>query len=376
LKVREVDDFQGLEKIWNCALKKNLLGDNVFLTWEWLSIWWEHFGKGRKLLVLLVEDGDELLAIAPLMLSKYKLPSFGTVKKIEFLGTRTSDYNNFIILKKEMECLRLIIEYLVNSVTDWNWIELKEIPETAENTVYLERLFFASQYDLKLKRRVCNICPYISLPGSFDQLMNGLSKNMRQNLNRYLRRISKKHRVALKRYDEMGLSVRESMEVFIRLNERRWALEGQLGSFRSKEDAFRNFHMDIAECFANEGWLGLYFLTADDEPVSVQYTFEYGRKMYYYLAGYEPRFAEYSVGNLIIMFLLEKCVKNGFTEYDMMRGNELYKLLWTSTCRRNFEVRFVRKNVRDGFLDWITWTNAINSLAGKLKLSLKREGVA
>jgi len=373
LKVREANDFQGLKKIWNGTLRRNLLGDNVFLTWEWLSIWWKHFGEGRKLLVLLVEDKDEILAIAPLMLSKYKLPGFGTFKKIEFLGTRTSDYNNFIILKKETECLRLITDYLINSVTDWNWIELKEIPETAENACYLERMFSASQCELKLKKRVCNICPYISLPNSFDHLMKGLSKNMRQNLNKYLRRIGKKHRVALKRYDETDFSVKESMEVFIKLNEKRWSLEDQLGSFRSKEDTFRNFHMDIAECFANEGWLGLHFLTADDEPVSVQYSFEYGQKMYYYLAGYEPRFAEYSVGNLIIMFLLEKCIKKGFTEYDLMRGNEPYKLLWTSTCRRNFEVRFVRKNARDGLLDWITWTDTINSLAGKLKLSLKKE---
>lgn len=372
MKVREASDFQSLREMWNGNLKKNLLGDNVFLTWEWLSTWWKHFGEGRKLLVLLVEDENEVLAIAPLMLSKYKLPGLGTFKKIEFLGTRTSDYNNFIMVKKEAECLRLIINYLIDAVADWDWIELKEILETAENTNYLEKMFSVPSHKLKLKKRVCNICPYISLPNSFNRLMEELSKNMRQNLNKYLRRIGKKHKVELKRYDEAGFSVKDAMELFVRLNEKRWSLDGQLGSFRSKEATFRNFHMDVAECFANEGWLGLYFLTADDEPVSVQYAFEYGRKMYYYLAGYEPRFAEYSVGNLIIMFLLERCIKKGFTEYDMMRGDEPYKLMWTRTCRRNFEIRFVRKNARDGLLDWITWSNTVNSLAGKLKLSLKK----
>jgi len=370
--VREVDDFQSLKGKWNSLLKNNLLGDNVFLTWEWLFTWWKYFGEGRKLLLLLVEDGNEVLAIAPLMLSKYKLPSFGSIKKIEFLGARHSDYNNFIILRKGAECLSLIIDYLVDDVADWDWIELKEIPETAENAGYLEKLFSDSPSELKLKKRVCNVCPYISLPRSFNLLMNGLSKNMRQNLSKYLRRINEKHLVELKKYDEAGFSVKEAMELFIKLNEKRWEAKGLPGSFKSKEDAFRNFHMDVAEWFAEEEWLGLYFLTANGKPVSVQYTFEYGEKMYYYLAGFDPQYSSYSVGNLITMFLLERCVKKGFKEYDMMRGNEPYKAMWTRTYRRNLEIRLLWKGLYSRFYDWITWNNAIDSLAGKLKLSLKR----
>jgi len=370
--VKEADDFQGFKKKWNVLLKNSLLGDNVFLTWEWLSTSWKHFGEGRKRLVLLVEDGDEILAIAPLMLSKYKLPGFGTIKKVEFLGVRHSDYNNFIIVKKEAECLRLIIDYLMDTVADWDWIELKEIPETSENAKSLKMLFSYSPSELKLEKRVCNICPYVPLPSSFDLLMKGLSKNMRQNLNKYLRKISEKHHVELKKYDEAGFSVKEAMELFIKLNEKRWESECLPGSFKSKEDSFRNFHKDVAEVFADKGWLGLYFLTADDEPVSVQYTFEYGDKMFYYLAGFDPQYSNYSIGNLIIRFLLERCIKKGFKEYDMMRGDEPYKLMWTHTIRRNYEIKFVRDRLHSRFFNWVTSNDMVNNLARKLKFSLEK----
>lgn len=375
MKVKETDDFQDLKETWNILLKCNLLGDNVFLTWEWLSTWWKHFKEGRKPLILLVEDKDEVLAIAPLMLSKYKLPMFGTIKKVEFLGARHSDYNNFIIVKKATQCLRLIISYLMDTIADWDWIELKEIPETTENANYLEALFSYSPSNLKFKKRVCNICPYIKLPNSFDLLIKGLKKNMRQNLNKYLRKLSERHHVELKRYDEAGFSVKEAMEIFIKLNEKRWALEGRPGSFTSKEPSFRHFHIDVAELFAEKGWLGLYFLTADDEPVSAQYTFEYGHKMFYYLAGFDPQYAEYSVGNLIIRFLLERCITRGFKEYDMMRGDEPYKLLWTHTVRRNFEIKYVRERWHSRSFEWIISNETINSLAEKLKISLKRSNI-
>jgi CelD/BcsL family acetyltransferase involved in cellulose biosynthesis len=369
MKIEEVNDFQSLKDCWNNLLKMSLLGDNVFLTWEWLSTWWKHFGDGRKLLLLKVEDGDEVIAIAPLMLSKYKMPFFGAIKKVEFLGVRHSDYNNFIILKKEVGCLRLILDYLMNAVKDWDWIELKEIPETSENACYLEKLFSEMPSELRLNRRVCNICPYISLPNSYTVLTAKLSKNIRQNINKYLRKAKSNHNVEFKKYDEAGFSVDEAMEVFMKLHEARWAMEGKDGAFR--DAAFRDFHMEIARTFASKGWLGLYFLMMDGKPVSTQYNFEYGGKIYYYLGGFDPSYAQYSVGNLTINFVLERGIKNGFLEYDMLRGEERYKRLWTSNYRRNLEFRLLPEKLVSRFYSWLTWSSTIGNLARKLKLSLK-----
>ncbi|MEM2506528.1 MAG: GNAT family N-acetyltransferase [Candidatus Aenigmatarchaeota archaeon] len=371
MKIREVSDFQSLRDTWNFLLKRNVLGDNVFLTWEWLSTWWKHFSDGRKLLLLTVEDEGEIIAIAPLMLSKYKLPIFGTIKKVEFVGARHSDYSNFIISKKEMECIKFILDYLLNSVAEWDWIELKEIPET-NSDAYHNRLFSEVPFKLRLNKRVCNICPYISLPSTFDALRSKLSKNMRQNLNKYLRRIKANYYIEFKRYDEAGFSVMDAMKIFMKLHEARWTEEGESGAFKDNL-RFRDFHFEIAKTFSDKGWLGLYFLLADREPISTQYTFEYGDKIYYYLGGFDPKFSSYSVGNLTIMFLLEKSIQKGFREYDMMRGNEPYKLFWTRNFRRNFEIRIVKKGLTRKFYDWLTWSNTINKLASKFKLSLKTE---
>ena len=376
MKVREVRDLVELRDDWNSLLEKNLLGDNIFLTWEWLSTSLKHFGGGRRPLVLCVEDENEILAIAPLMLSKYKLPGFGSIRKIEFIGHRHSDYNNFIILKREKECLNSALDYLDKYVENWDWIELKEIPEPPAGFSSLETLLSAHQSGLMMRKRVCDVCPYLSLPASPGDLLKGLSKNMRQNLNKYSRKIKESHKVEFKKYDEAGFSVKEAMRLFLDLNERRWASKGIAGSFKSKEDAFRNFHMEVSKCFADKSWLGLYFLIVDDEPAAVQYAFEYHSKIYYYLAGFDPQFSNYSIGNLIIMYLLENCIKKGFKEYDMMRGYEPYKLRWTKTYRKNVEARLVQKGISSRFYDWITWSNITDTLAGKFKLSLKKSNAS
>jgi CelD/BcsL family acetyltransferase involved in cellulose biosynthesis len=317
---------------------------------------------------LTVEENNKVLGIAPMMLSKYKLPAFGSIRKIEFLGTRHSDYNNFIISKREPECLKAIIDYL-GQIEDWDWIELKEIPE---NINYSKQLFADPSLKLEIKERVCNLCPYVLLPKKWETLKKTFSRNMRQNLNRYVRKIQKNNNVDLKRFDAAGFSVKEAMNLFIRMHELKWTSKGKPGAF--SDEAFRNFHADVSEPLAKNGWLGIYFLRVNGEPVAAQYTFEYYQKMYYYLAGFLPEYSSFSVGNLIIMFLLRDCIEKGFTEYDMTRGDEPYKMQWTSKYRKNFEVRLVHKKITSELYDWVTWGETVENLATKLKLSLKKSG--
>ena len=366
MKVTQVRDFEEVRDVWNQVLEKNRFGNNVFLTFDWLSTWWKHFGGQRKLLILKLEDDGQVVGIAPLMWSKYNMPAFGSIKKIEYLGTRHSDYNNFIVSRNEKEAVKSILAFL-NDYVEWDWIELKEIPENAN---YSKQLFEDPSLNLEYKERVCNLCPYVSLPKKYESLRATFSRNLRQNLNRYARRISQQHTVELKRFDEAGFSVKEGMDLFIKMHSMKWASEGKPGAFA--EEAFRSFHVDVAESFARRGQLGLYFLTVDGQPAASQYTFEYNQVMYYYLAGFLPEYSDFSVGNLLIMFLLRKCIEKGYTEYDMTRGDESYKLQWTNKTRRNYEVRLVHKKIVSEFYDWVTWGKTVEAVATRLGISLKK----
>jgi CelD/BcsL family acetyltransferase involved in cellulose biosynthesis len=94
--------------------------------------------------------------------------------------------------------------------------------------------------------------------------------------------------------------------------------------------------------------------------------------MYYYLAGLDPKYASYSVGNLIIKYLLEICIDKGLKEYDMLRGDEPYKYQWTRNYRRNLEIRLISANLLSRFYNWITLNKTIDSLAERLRFSIKQ----
>ncbi len=371
LKVREINDFEEMKDNWDLLLERSQVNTNIFLTWDWLSTWWKHFGKGRKPIILLVEDEKKVLAIAPLMLSEYNLPLIGKTQRVEFIGTPDSDYRDFIVIDKEAECLKLILAYLRNNISNWNWIELKEVKETTGTMDNFRYLAHELGKDLKIEERICNICPYVTLPNSFEFLMGSLKSNMRRHLKVSMRKITQKYEVKLEKYDEAGFTVAAGMKTFASLFQKRWATKGETGIFTEGRDIeFIKFHLDVAQTFADKGWLGLYFLMANNEPIAAQYGFKYNRKMLCYLMGWDPAYSVYSVGNLSIMLLMRECIKEGFNEYDMMRGEEGYKIRWTDKCVRNYEVRFIQKDFPSRFYNWGFRSKTLNGLCQKIGFSL------
>jgi CelD/BcsL family acetyltransferase involved in cellulose biosynthesis len=50
--------------------------------------------------------------------------------------------------------------------------------------------------------------------------------------------------------------------------------------------------------------------------------------MLFYLSGFDPQWAAFSPGVLLIAHAIEEAIREGQQEFDFLRGNEPYKYLW------------------------------------------------
>jgi len=357
-----------MRDVWNSILDRSHDND-VFSTWEWLSCWWRHFGEGRNLRILIARDRDDIVGIAPLMLSKYSFLRLGKLRKIEFIGSPQSDYNNFIFLRKEMECLKVSLNRLVEGFSDWDYLQLTDVREDSLSADLLGRM--REDNPSGLERIVVTSCPYIDLPSSMDTFMERLSRNMQRNLRKRMRKLRRDHDVKFETYRDFS-SLKEAMDRFFLLHQKRWSSEGEPGAFA--QGVVRSFHVDVAKIFAERGWLSLYFLTVDDEAVAAVYSFDYGLKKYGYLTGFDPEYQSYSVGNLLKMCVVEDCIRRGVGEYDLGRDYEPYKADWANGIRRNLEVRMVRKGSFARAYSWATKNDFFISLTEKMGASLSLKG--
>jgi CelD/BcsL family acetyltransferase involved in cellulose biosynthesis len=66
----------------------------------------------------------------------------------------------------------------------------------------------------------------------------------------------------------------------------------------------------------------------DRRPAAAFYGFECGRRLYYYLGGFDPEFARESAGSVAILSAIEHAAENGATAVDFLHGAESYKYRW------------------------------------------------
>jgi CelD/BcsL family acetyltransferase involved in cellulose biosynthesis len=356
LEISEISEFQefaNLHQQWNETLKKSE-NNNVFLTWEWLSTWWRHYGKNRQLKILLAQDNETIVAIAPFMLSQQKISAL-SFKKISFLGTEHTDYRNFILTDRKLECLKLFLRYLHRC--DWDFLELTQIPESNEPITSfrptLERDFFWTE-------KVSSPCFYIPLDRSFDEFLKQMNGRDRRELNRLSRRLNEQHTVIFKQQNNPA-TLKDAVSTFVELNKKHWRAKGGLGAFGQDPD-FQVFLLDVCKLFAENGWLDFSFMNVDGVPVAGALSFVYNKIFFYYHVGSDPSYSKFGVGSLLTLNLIEKACDKGLVLFDFLQGNESYKGSWASLKKDTLEYSYTRNRPLPVFYDKVMRSQPFNWL--------------
>jgi len=346
LEFQRIDEINCFETDWNQLLSQSF-DNNPFLTYEWLTSWWKHFGKGRELKLFTSESHGAVSLVVPVMYSKCKV--FGSRRrKVEFVASGDSDYQCFLVtnFQNAAKNVNQLIERIIEDSIDSDRVVFGEVPEDSFTARLIEDV---KGEGFEVTRSATSICPYVPLPDNYEIFSQSLGSNMRRNLKVGEKQALKDFRVDFVKYDEIG-TVEEGMNALFELHQKSQVAKGNCGVF--SDNAKRNFHTDLANVFAEKGWLALFFLTFNDRPVSTVYSYEYNGKLYAYLCGFDPEYSRYRPGYLAFMNLIKYGIDKKLKELDFLRGDEEYKSRWRAMIRNNFEFRIPKRGLKSKFYNW------------------------
>jgi CelD/BcsL family acetyltransferase involved in cellulose biosynthesis len=316
-------EFAGLAEEWNALLQKSG-ADSLFLTWDWLYTWWTHLRGNRRLFLLTVRSGSELVALAPLALAPVRLERLLPFRTLEFLGAGTvgSDYLDLIARGGwEDAALEAIADHLT---CERLMIQLGRVRrESALASRLVERL---RPRGWKWQQSSMEVCPFIRLDGqTWESYLATLSSAHRYNFQRRLKNLRRHHDVDLHRVtseDERG----PALARLVQLHEARWQPRGGSEAFCSP--GLVAFHEEFTRRALARGWLRLLELRLDGRPVAALYGIRYGRTFSFYQSGFDPAFAKESVGLVLMGLAIRSAIEEGAAEYDFLHGDESYKSQW------------------------------------------------
>jgi CelD/BcsL family acetyltransferase involved in cellulose biosynthesis len=335
LSVIKVDNFSDLLSIqdqWNDTLHKSD-SDSPFLTFEWLSSWWNHFSRGSRLFVLVVKEDDRITAIAPLMIIKRRL-----FRVIQFIGTGRSDYLDFIVAEKRQESLKAIFKYLRASKKLWDIMQLQDIASDSPNLEVMNSEI--ADAGMVTDAIVANVAPYLPINSGWqDYLLNKPGK-----FRNDIRRVEKKLKEAGDfQITHQNAAALEQIRVIESIEKQSWKADA--GCCRLSESNAFGFYAEFIEKFSQKNWLDLWFLKLGQEAIAYSVNFCYGNKIYNYNVAYVSEHKALYPGKALTISILKDAFNRNMKEYDFLKGDESYKSAWTSHKRDLHCVAIYRKDL-------------------------------
>ncbi len=332
-RITDNADFFALRPAWNELLDASD-SNCIFLTWEWISAWWQHFGGEGTLAVFVVRLRDEITAIAPFRMRPASFREKPGLSVLEFLGSgyAGSDYLDVIVRRGyEEDSLGALARALQCCCCDsrtrfaFRWTNIR--PDNCAAT----RLGSILQKDgWAGDETTINVCPYISLDGcTWESYLEGLGAEHRYNFRRKQKRLNRDFRV------EFVQAGKDDCRVFIdRLIEQhnlRWEARGGSDAFHTQ--ALIDFHRDVTQAMLDRGWLRLYALRLDERPAAFLYAFFYRGKFFFYQSSFDAVLEKHSVGTVIMGLAIQRAIEEGAVEFDLLHGDETYKQRWSREKR-------------------------------------------
>jgi len=308
--------FDILKEDWRELIDKSSANE-LFLTCQWQSTWWSHFGKDKALRLVTFRQGKgDLLGLA-----SFSVESSPDGRRVmRFLGgTDVADYLDIIAKSGyEEDICKNTVDFWKSTEDEWDFIDLHCLKESSITLNILKQLLNENGYYAEVS--VEDVCPRVSLPPSWGEYLESLNKKDRHELRRKIRKIERVSQSGNGYSIEDSNSVMEGIEQFLLLHRRSGV---QKERFMNK--GMGVFFQDIANILSPENWLKLSFLHMDRTCMASSMCFDYQNKVYLYNSGYDPEYSYLSPGIVLVAHLIREAIESGRSEFDFLRGKESYK---------------------------------------------------
>jgi CelD/BcsL family acetyltransferase involved in cellulose biosynthesis len=190
------------------------------------------------------------------------------------------------------------------------------------------------------------VCPYadISDDTTIEDYLRRRTKGENSELRRRHRHLAAQGCLEYKVYrgDEIAAAL-PSLQRFLAYHRKRWP------------HAYKalGFHQKLLKHGLAAGVLHFSEIRLNQVAISWHLGFAWQRRFYYYMAGFNPAFHQFSPGTLHLVSCVEDAIKKRFETFDRLRGDEPHKSGWTLRTEELMRLGWVRPGAGSRTKHWL-----------------------
>lgn len=334
--------FKNLDEIpvtpleWNQLLSQNET-NTIFQTYEWFQSWWKAFGAHNQLHLITVYQNQELVGIAPLMISGRYLR-----RVIKFVGDGKADYCDFIFLNREKKAiLSIVMRHIFSISHQWDSVVLSNIPSDSSTAEILHQICL--YYRNKIISKIINLCPTLVIQGNQEKIIKLINKPVLKRRYNYFSKNGDLEFINITDFEH----AKEYLEIFFKQHIKRWDFQHKPSLFLDSNNC--NFYHELARSLLEKQWLLFSVLKYNNEPIAFHYGFDYNSKIIWYKPSFDIDYFKYSPGKVLLRFLIQHALTHGKSEFDFTVGNELFKNEFANQKRPNLQVKIFNGTIEHLF---------------------------
>jgi|GEM_PF-342685 CelD/BcsL family acetyltransferase involved in cellulose biosynthesis len=336
---------------WDRAVER--LGGAVYMTWDWLRTWWEFYGNGCRLrLMIFLKDG-EIVGLLPLYLQRLGLrPLQLTIARLVGANIPPKVFDPPLHAECSAECMHLALERLHRD--GCGLLSLGPVSdEFADAHANLESTWQAClRWDVR--KVSAGVYTWFALPDIFEAYLSSLGKNEQKNRRKYeLRMMRKEYEVRVQVLGRNGEALNEAFEEFACLHTAQWRAEGLPGHFGAWPRGLE-YNRALIQAQARHGRARLLRILANGRTVCAQYAFAWSDRWFWELPAREvsPEWDRFSLGPTGIVVMIQEAIREGRKRIEGGLGHYPYKLRLGALERPVWIYRFSCRSPQERIRRW------------------------
>ncbi|HVE85402.1 MAG TPA: GNAT family N-acetyltransferase [Myxococcales bacterium] len=330
----KVERVEGADPLGALAAEWRALFDETgcrlpFFAFEWAQAWWAHLRRdGRatrdslRLRAIRGADG-RLVGVAPVMLTERPAAGPLRARSLQFIGAdgNLTEVRGILCAPGlELEAHAALRADLEADRGPWDWIHWSGVPpELADIGVDPRRL-------VKLPPRDEHV---LELPESWDAFKSQLKRNVRESLRKCYNSLKRDSHEFTFRVGRTADEVAAALPRLFQLHSARAAVTDTI----RHRDVFggpreQSFMEAVCRSFAARDRARSYQLVIGGEVVAIRLGFQFGKAVYLYYSGYDPKWADYSVMTTCLAEALKHAIGEGITVASLSTGTDPSKTRW------------------------------------------------
>ncbi len=339
-EVNQIEQLETYRMVWNSLFQETREG-TFFHSYEWFFNYWNHFGEGKQMRVLVVSCEEKVIGILPLVV----VTESTRAGRVRTLTYPLSDWGTFYgpIGSNPTATLQIGMKHIAETPRDWDLLDLRWVDQDGTDRGRTEQAMTAAHF--APHAQPWNQTAVVELNGDWDTYWKNRTKKWRANVRRSRRRLEELGTVRFVRYRPKGAIEGDGdprwdlFDDMITVAKMSWQSDSTTGTTICDEEVY-HFLRDTHAAAARTGKLDLNILYLNDRPVAFTYNYAHDGQVYGLRTGFDPELAEVSPGKVLLSFLIQDSFDRGDKVFDMGVGLFKYKREWATAYPVSYRYTF------------------------------------